>query len=126
MQSKAFSAFQFEPLQSSLLWFMVVIVAGVDSIGGAVLGAGLFVMLDVVVKQGGVSQLAIGAIALTLGRLPGGNLLGLLRSIGDGAVRRLQRVFVDAADDRRGAGPAEPVYRPSPLAEQLLAARSAR
>jgi branched-chain amino acid transport system permease protein len=126
MQSKAFSAFQFEPLQSSLLWFMVVIVAGVDSIGGAVLGAGLFVMLDVVVKQDGVSQLVIGAIALMLGRLPGGNLLGLLRSMGDGAVRRLQRVFVDAADDGLGAGDVEPVYRPSALAERLLAARSAR
>jgi hypothetical protein len=35
-------------------------------------------------------------------------------------------VFVDAADDGLGAGDAEPVYRPSPLAEQLLAARSAR
>jgi branched-chain amino acid transport system permease protein len=124
MQTKAFSAFQFEPLQSSLLWFMVVIVAGVDSIGGAVLGAGLFVMLDVVVKQDGVSQLVIGAIALTLGRLPGGNLLGLLRSIGDGAVRRLQRVFTDAT--HTPDAPVEPVYRPSPLAEQLLAARSTR
>ncbi|HET7652055.1 MAG TPA: ABC transporter permease [Acidimicrobiales bacterium] len=118
MQSKAFSAFQFEPLQSSLLWFMVVIVAGVDSIGGAVLGAGLFVMLDVVVKQDGVSQLVIGAIALTLGRLPGGNLLGLLRSIGDGAVRRLERVFVDAAGSRERA-PA-PTFRPSPLALDLM------
>ena len=118
MQSKAFSAFQFEPLQSSLLWFMVVIVAGVDSIGGAVLGAGLFVMLDVVVKQDGVSQLVIGAIALTLGRLPGGNLLGLLRSIGDGAVRRLQRVFTEAAV-APGSEPA-PTLRPSPLALQLM------
>jgi branched-chain amino acid transport system permease protein len=118
-QPRAFSAFQFEPLSSSLFWFMVVIVAGVHSISGAVLGATVFVMLDVVVKVDGLSQLVIGVLALTLGRLPGGNLLGLLQAIGDGFVRRLQGSFTDALrpevpDDR-------PVLRPSPLAERLLA-----
>jgi branched-chain amino acid transport system permease protein len=121
-QPRAFSAFQFEPLGSSLFWFMIVIVAGVHSIAGAVLGAGLFVILDIVVKQDGVSELVIGAIALTLGRLPGGNLLGLLHAIGDGAVRRLQRVFVEAAAPGVGDA-AVPRYRPSPLASRLLAQR---
>lgn len=120
-QPRAFSAFQFEPLQSSLFWFMVVIVAGVHSISGAVLGAVLFVMLDVVVNQDGVSQLVIGVIALTLGRLPGGNLLGLLVAVWDALVRRLQRAFADAmARPSDAVDAASPVYRPSPLALRLL------
>jgi branched-chain amino acid transport system permease protein len=123
-QPRAFSAFQFEPLSSSLFWFMIVIVAGVHSIAGAVLGAGVFVVLDIVVKQDGVSQLVIGAIALTLGRLPGGNLLGLLHAIGDGTMRRLQRVFAEATSPTPGDG-AVPRYRPSPLALRLLSHRDA-
>ena len=119
-QPRAFSAFQFNPLSSSLFWFMVVIVAGVRSISGAVLGGLVFVMLDVVVKADGLSQLVIGFLALTLGFLPGGNLIGLLRATGDAVVDRLHGTFDDALRGARTPPAPKPVLRPSPYALRLL------
>jgi branched-chain amino acid transport system permease protein len=126
-QPRAFSAFQFNPLTSSLFWFMVVIVAGVETISGAILGAVIFTMLDVVVKVDGLSQLVIGIGALSLGLLPGGNLLGLLKWIGGLFGRGLRDAFDDA---RRAMAPeeddrdvvVEPALQPSPMARKLLAA----
>src|SRR5205807_4809140 len=52
-QARAFSPnTQFEPISSSLLWFIAVIVAGVGSLGGAVLGASILVLLGPVLGLG--------------------------------------------------------------------------
>ena len=74
---RAFSFFTFDPF-SSLRWFMVVIVAGVGSLSGAVIGAIAFVGLSAVFKTQGASELIIAVLALGIGYLPGGSISGLL------------------------------------------------
>ena len=61
---------------NSLLWFAVVVVAGMTFISGAVLGAFLFTMLGTIVGDPGLSILVVGLGAVAVGRLPGG-LVGL-------------------------------------------------
>ncbi len=78
-QAQLFSGLYFDPLNTSLLWFLVVVVAGVDSLAGGVVGAVLFVMLSVVVKQSGVSDIVFAALALAIGSIPGGSLVGVAR-----------------------------------------------
>lgn len=79
-QARLFSGLSFDPLNTSLLWFLVVVVAGVDSLAGAVLGAVLFVMLSVVINQYGLSDIIFAVLALFIGSLPGGSLTGVVRS----------------------------------------------
>ena len=119
-QSQVFNALQFFPLES-LFWFAVVVVAGVSSITGAVLGAFVFVMLDVVIDIDGLSQLMIGAGALLLGRLPGGSLVGMFREGFDRAVLAGRRSLADA---RRQPEPAiaHTELQPSAFAQAVLAA----
>jgi branched-chain amino acid transport system permease protein len=69
---RAFDAGTFDPVQS-LIWFAAVMVFGIDSAMGAVLGAALLVTLDVVFGTG-VSTLVVGGAAVLLGRVPGGLL----------------------------------------------------
>lgn len=61
---------------NSLLWFAVVVVAGVASLYGALLAAFLFALLDTFLGGSGVSTFIIGLAALSLGRLPGGLIGG--------------------------------------------------
>jgi branched-chain amino acid transport system permease protein len=74
---RAFSFFTFDPF-SSLRWFMVVIVAGVGSLSGAVIGAVAYVGLNAVFKTQGASELIIAVLALSIGYLPGGSISGML------------------------------------------------
>ncbi len=76
--ARAFDSGSFDPVQS-LLWFATVVVFGVDSATGAVLGAAVLVTLDATVRPG-ISTLAIGATAVMLGRIPGGALYWFRRA----------------------------------------------
>ncbi|WP_194922218.1 ABC transporter permease [Catenulispora rubra] len=76
---RAFNAATFDPLQG-LIWFATVVVAGADSALGAVLAAALLVGLDTGTAQG-ISTVVVGALALAIGRMPGG-LAGTLARLG--------------------------------------------
>ncbi|WP_228561356.1 branched-chain amino acid ABC transporter permease, partial [Catenulispora pinisilvae] len=76
---RAFNSATFDPLQG-LIWFATVVVAGADSALGAVLAAALLVGLDSGTAQG-VSTVVVGALALMIGRMPGG-LAGRLSQLG--------------------------------------------
>jgi len=91
--NRAFDAVTFDPIQG-LVWFAAVVVFGVDSAAGAVLGAALIVGVDAT-SQAGVSTLVIGILAVLLGRLPGGLLYSLRRL--DWAVRDRLRPPVSGA-----------------------------
>jgi branched-chain amino acid transport system permease protein len=82
-QAHAFSpTTQFEPISSSLLWFVALIVAGVGSLGGAVVGAAGLVLLAFF----GLSDVAPAFIALGalfIGYLPGGSIMGMLQRLAD-------------------------------------------
>ena len=65
---------------NSLLWFAVVVVAGVSSITGALLAAFIFTMLGTLVGDAGLSILIVGVGAISLGFLRGG-LISLLRDL---------------------------------------------
>jgi branched-chain amino acid transport system permease protein len=84
---RAFDASMFDPLQG-LLWFATVVVMGADSALGAVLAAALLVGLDAGTTQG-VSTVVVGALALAIGRMPGG-LTGWARRFGAGAGAPLE------------------------------------
>lgn len=77
--ARAFDATQFDPVRS-LLWFAAVVVFGVDSAAGAVLAALTLVAVDAALPSGS-STLIIGALAVLLGRLPGGLLYSLRRLV---------------------------------------------
>jgi branched-chain amino acid transport system permease protein len=134
-QGFAFSADNYQPV-NSLLWFTVVIVAGVDSLLGAVLAGAIYVLLDIVFGTSGGSQLVIAPLALFIGYLPGGSLVGLGRRLVQ-FVRRprsLERLFAEAIAERRrprpAGGPAdvrveegaEDGLVPTPFARELLEA----
>jgi branched-chain amino acid transport system permease protein len=76
--TRAFDANEFDPIRS-LLWFAAVVAFGVDSAAGAVLAAALLVGLDATFAPG-TSTLAIGILAVLLGRLPGGLLYSIRRA----------------------------------------------
>jgi len=82
-QARVFSADSFDTI-TSLLWFTVVIVAGVSTLSGAVVGGVVYVLLDVVLHSRSASGLVIAAGALLIGYLPGRSLVGLLQRLGDG------------------------------------------
>lgn len=87
---------------NSLLWFAVVVVAGMTFISGAVVGAFLFTMLGTIVGDPGISILVVGLGAVAIGRFPGG-LVGL-------GLRTLSPAASAAGADR--AEP--PLYRNEP------------
>lgn len=74
----AFDARAFDPVGSSLVWFTAVVVFGADSAAGAVLAAGLFVMMQLLTHTSDAALLPIGLLAVLLGRFPGGVINGLL------------------------------------------------
>jgi len=57
---------------NSLLWFAVVVVAGVSTISGALLAAFIFTMLGTLVGDAGVSILVVGFGAVSMGYVGGG------------------------------------------------------
>jgi branched-chain amino acid transport system permease protein len=97
-QTQVFTPFAFDPF-TSLTWFLVVVVAGVGSLGGAVVGAVLFVMLNTFVHQSGFSDLIFAILALFIGYLPGGSLAGLASQLAARVrePRRLIEAFAEAA-----------------------------
>jgi branched-chain amino acid transport system permease protein len=82
-QAHAFSpTSQFEPISSSLLWFIAVIVAGVGSLGGALIGAaGLVLLAFFGLADVAPALIAVGA--LLIGYLPGGSIIGMLQKLTD-------------------------------------------
>jgi branched-chain amino acid transport system permease protein len=82
-QARAFApTSQFEPISSSLLWFIALIVAGVGSLGGAFVGAAGLVLLAFF----GLSDVAPAFIALgalLIGYLPGGSIMGMVQKLAD-------------------------------------------
>jgi ABC-type branched-subunit amino acid transport system permease subunit len=131
-QARAFApTSQFEPISSSLLWFIAVIVAGVGSLGGAVLGAAILVLLGPVLGLGDVAPAIIAVGALFIGSLPGGSLMGILQQLADwvrtpkALLNRFAVAQHDVAANGNGAGPAatgEPAVElaPSEFAERVL------
>ena len=111
---------------------MVVIACGVDSIGGAVLGGVLLEMLDTAFHQFGASQFVIALAALSLGWLPGGSLVGLVKRMGEWvqAPRGLMRTFARAhreqvavaanGNGRLPAGADPDAFAPSDFAQSIL------
>src|SRR5947209_5163288 len=77
-QARAFSpTTQFGPIGSSLLWFIAVIVAGVGSLGGALIGAaGLVLLAFFGLADVAPAFIAVGA--LLIGYAPGGSVLVML------------------------------------------------
>jgi len=73
---------QFEPISSSLLWFVALIVAGVGSLGGAVVGsAGLVLLAFFGLSDVAPAFIALGA--LLIGYLPGGSIMGMVQRLAD-------------------------------------------
>jgi len=73
---------QFEPISSSLLWFIAVIVAGVGSLGGAIVGAaGLVLLAFFGLADVAPAFIALGA--LFIGWLPGGSIMGMVQKLAD-------------------------------------------
>ncbi|MCU1464016.1 MAG: inner-rane translocator [Acidimicrobiales bacterium] len=130
-QARVFNAVTSYDVFQSLLWFVAVIVAGVSSIWGAVLGAILFELLDKLINISGSSQLIIALGALFIGYLPGSSLVGLLsRTTGwlrtpRGLVRAFERARAESALDpapasaAAGAAVADGLVA-SPFADRVL------
>jgi branched-chain amino acid transport system permease protein len=89
-QQRAFVPLQFDAFHS-FFWFTAVLVAGASYVSGSVLGAAVFIGLDLLLGTG-ASTLVIGVLALFVSRLPGG-LVGLLLS---GRGRPLPVSWADA------------------------------
>ena len=123
-QTRIFTSDAFHPI-TSLLWFTVVVVAGAASIWGAVVAGLLFVLLDVVFHTQGVSQLVIALGALSLGYLPGGSVVGVLRRLGGLASRprSLERVFAEAAVEESPVVLPVELVAPAELEPTAFAAR---
>lgn len=113
-QTQVFTPFAFDPF-TSLTWFLVVVVAGVGSLSGAVVGAVLFVMLNTFVHQAGFSDLIFALLALFIGYLPGGSLAGMAMQLSARVrePRRLIEAFAHAA--ATGALPAPAARSQGPV-----------
>ncbi|WP_413471594.1 ABC transporter permease subunit [Streptomyces sp. MB09-02B] len=70
MGVRAFDPAAYDPVRS-LLWFAAVVVLGADSSLGALAAAALLVGLDAG-TEGGVATAVVGALAVLVGRFPGG------------------------------------------------------
>src|SRR3954451_12993506 len=105
----------------SLFWFVAITVAGISSLGGAVLAAVIFVMLPLAIHQDiQASVFFLGIAALFLGRLPGG-LIGVLRRL-PGMFTNAARAEYDRAQRAAAEPPAEPAaaLRPTSFALAVL------
>jgi branched-chain amino acid transport system permease protein len=100
MGDQAFDPSAFDPIRG-LIWFAAVVVFGVDSAPGAVIGAGMLVALDAAF-QNGTSTIVVGIAALALGRLPGG-LLHSVRVLVERMLGRSIAVLGVGGPGRNGA-----------------------
>jgi ABC-type branched-subunit amino acid transport system permease subunit len=109
-QARIFNSVTSWDVFTSLLWFVAVIVAGVGSIGGAVLGAIVFEMLGRLLHVNNLSTLIIAVFALFIGYVPGGSLIGWLQR----AESRLQapRGLLNTFENARQPGQAHGTTRP--------------
>ena len=124
-QARIFNSVTSWDVFTSLLWFVAVIVAGVGSIGGAVLGAIVFEMLGRLLHVNNLSTLIIALGALFIGYLPGGSLVGMLQRAGSWlqAPRGLVTAFETAPRRPAARASAEsptPEYVPSEVAVKVL------
>lgn len=78
----AFDPTQFQPLEG-LLWFLAVVVFGSDSASGAVVAAGVAVLINTATGNPDAYAVPIGLLALALAGVPGGVSEGI-RRISDG------------------------------------------
>ncbi|MDT4937181.1 MAG: branched-chain amino acid transport system permease protein livM [Pseudonocardiales bacterium] len=119
MADRAWDPSRFNPV-FSLFWFVAITVAGISSLGGAVLAAVIFVMLPLVIGQDiQASVFFLGIGALFLGRLPGG-LIGLVRRI-PGWITTSARAEYARAEQARRQPPPEPTrLQPSAFARAVL------
>jgi branched-chain amino acid transport system permease protein len=120
MANGAWDVNQFNPV-FSLFWFVAITVAGISSLGGAVLAAVIYVMLPLAIDQDiQASVFFLGIAALFLGRLPGG-LIGLLRRIPVWITAAARKEY-DEIRQRAAEPVAEPAadLRPTPLAQTVL------
>jgi branched-chain amino acid transport system permease protein len=110
----------------SLFWFVAITVAGISSLGGAVLAAVIYVMLPLAIQQDiQASVFFLGIAALFLGRLPGG-LIGVVRRIPPAVTRAARNEF-----DRVRGAKGEPVtelapVQPTAFAKKVLAEKNGR
>jgi branched-chain amino acid transport system permease protein len=134
-QSLAYDDQTFNPL-IGLFWFTAVVVAGLSYPSGAILASVLFVGIDKVSGQNGLSTLVIGLLALVVGFFPGGLVGQLSKRSRSGAftrglekayataqaegefTRRLNEGDTTAIDPRTGEPP--PGYVPSDQARRLF------
>ena len=84
-QTRVFTPFAFDPL-TSLRWFLVVVVAGVGSLSGALVAGVAFIVVSLTVRTVGVSDLLFAFLALFIGWFPGGSLVGLARHVAGRAI----------------------------------------
>lgn len=113
-QERGFVPLQFDPFHS-FFWFTAVLVAGSSYMSGSIIGAAIFILLDVAFGDG-ASTLMIGVLALFVSRLPGG-IVGLGLSV------RNRTVLVPGLNRVVAALVPEPVieeYVPSEFAVQVL------
>jgi ABC-type branched-subunit amino acid transport system permease subunit len=117
---RGFTPLHFDPFHS-LFWFTAVIVAGASYLSGSLVAAVLFVVLDLVLGDGG-SILVIGALALFTSRFPGG-IVGTAMSLirGERTPRRLFEVYVAATRVSPDVETPEPDPVPTEFAQRVLA-----
>ena len=118
MGARAFDPGAFDPVRG-LIWFAAVVVFGIDSAPGAMIGAGLLTALDASFPLG-TSTLAVGCAALLLGRFPGGLLHGGHQLL-DRARRTLPTPSVPTPVPVRGPVPRVAAARLSPAGLALIA-----
>ncbi|HVV74821.1 MAG TPA: ABC transporter permease [Mycobacteriales bacterium] len=114
----------FSPL-FGLYWFGAVVVFGLSYRVSAILGAIVYICVDVVVGQRGSSLIFIGAIAIFVGYLPGGLIGSVLRFVrGDGVgPSAAQQSLAKFALARRRAEQAPPPgsdLQPTAFASSLM------
>lgn len=106
----------------SLFWFVAITVAGISSLGGAVLAAVIFVMLPLAIDQDiQASVFFLGIGALFLGRLPGG-LIGVARRLPPALTAAARKEYERARAAKREPVPeSAPALQPTAFAKNVLA-----
>jgi branched-chain amino acid transport system permease protein len=114
----AWDPISFNPL-FSLFWFVAVTVAGISTLGGAILAAVVYVMLPLAINQDIQSAVFfLGVAALFLGRMQGG-LIGVVRRIPNRLTHALSNEYKRAQQASQDK-PMAPALRPSEVARSLL------
>lgn len=119
MSDRAWDPTRFNPV-FSLFWFVAITVAGISTLGGAVLAAVIFVMLPLAINQDiQASVFFLGVAALFLGRLPGG-LMGVFRRIPPAVTRSARAEYERALEERHTPPPRAPQLHPTDFARTVM------